>query len=187
MTIARRSSLADVAAEVAKALNAARISAVLTGGACATIYSKGAYQSHDLDFIIRSGGTRRSLDVAMASIGFHRDGDRYVHAATPFFVEFPRGPLAIGEDVAITPVELKVGGGRTLALSSTDACRDRLAAFYHWSDRQSLDVAVEIALANPVNMRIVRRWSQIENALEQFDEFRRQVARRRKRDRSANQ
>lgn len=187
MTIARRSSLADVAAEVAKALNAARISAVLTGGACATIYSKGAYQSHDLDFIIRSGGTRRSLDVAMASIGFHRDGDRYVHAATPFFVEFPRGPLAIGEDVAITPVELTVGGGRTLALSSTDACRDRLAAFYHWSDRQSLDVAVEIALANPVNMRIVRRWSQIENALEQFDEFRRQVARRRKRDRSANQ
>jgi hypothetical protein len=178
MTITRKSTLGDVAAVVAGALDGAGISAVLTGGACATIYSKGAYQSHDLDFIIRSGGTRRSLDVAMASVGFRRDGDRYVHPATPFFVEFPRGPLAIGEDVAITPVELTVGGGRTLALSSTDACRDRLAAFYHWSDRQSLDVAVEIALANPVNMRTIKRWSQTEGALEQFDEFRRQVARK---------
>jgi hypothetical protein len=49
---------------------------------------------------------------------------------------------------------------------------------YHWSDRQSLDVAVEIALANPVNMRTIKRWSQTEGALEQFDEFRRQVARK---------
>ena len=179
MKLTHRSSLDDVAATVATALDQAGIVAVLTGGACATIYTGGAYQSHDLDFIVRSGGTRRTLDAAMVSIGFARDGDRYVHPATPFFVGFPRGPLAIGGDIIITPVALKVGTATVMALSATDACRDRLAAFYHWSDRQSLQVAVEIASAQPVNMRNIRNWSGNEGHIERFDEFRRELDRRR--------
>lgn len=47
---------------------------------------------------------------------------------------------------------LRVGRGRTLALSPTDACRDRLAAFYHWSDRGGLAAAVAIAQRHRVNM-----------------------------------
>ena len=171
MTITRRSTLADVAVIVAASLRSAGFTAVLTGGACATIYSDGAYQSYDLDFIIRAGGNRRDLDQAMAGIGFVRDGDRYHHRATAFFVEFPRGPLAIGDDVDIRPVELKIGRGRTLALSATDACRDRLAAFYHWSDRQSLHSAVEIARRHRVNLAAIRRWSDREGAAERFAEF----------------
>jgi hypothetical protein len=172
VTITRRSTIADVAAEVAASLRDARFVAVLTGGACATIYSAGAYQSHDLDFIIRDGGGRKALDAAMAAAGFTRDHDRYVHAATDFYVEFPRGPLSIGDDVDITPVELKVGRGRTLALSATDACRDRLAAFYHWSDRQSLRSAVAIARRHRVRMAVIERWSIREGQAARFAEFR---------------
>lgn len=179
MTLASRSSLAEVAAAVATALDRAGIVAVLTGGACATLYTGGTYQSNDLDFIVRSGGARRALDAAMASIGFARNGDRYVHPASPFFVEFPRGPLAIGDDVHITPVAVKLGGGTVLALSPTDACRDRLAAFYHWSDRQSLQVAVEIALAHRVNMKTIRDWSTREGHVDRHDEFRRELDKRR--------
>lgn len=160
-------------------LERAGIPAVLTGGACATLYSGGAYESHDLDFIIRGGGTRNTVDVAMASVGFARDGDRYVHPATPLFVEFPRGPLAIGDDLEIKPVELKLRGGSAMALSPTDACRDRLAAFYHWSDRQSLHVAVAIALRQRVNMAAIRRWSQREGFGTKFEEFRNELAHRR--------
>jgi hypothetical protein len=175
-----RSSLADVAAVVAVVLDAAGIEAVLTGGACATIYTRGAYQSYDLDFIVRSGGNRRSLDEAMGSIGFTRDGDRYVHLKTPFFVEFPRGPLAIGDDVHIAPVALKLGRQSALALSPTDSCRDRLAAFYHWSDRQSLGAAIEVAVAHPVNMHKIREWSAREGQTGRFEEFRAEVAHRRR-------
>jgi hypothetical protein len=153
--------------------------AVLTGGACATFYSDGVYESHDLDFIVRSGGTRKSIDAAMATIGFTRDGDRYTHPATRFFVEFPRGPLAIGDDLAITPVELEVGPGKTLALSATDACRDRLAAFYDWADRQSLRVAVEIARRRRVNLAAIGRWSAREGQQEKYTDFRRELRRRR--------
>jgi hypothetical protein len=171
VTLTRRSTLAEVAAAVAAALREAGFRAVLTGGACATIYSDNAYQSRDLDFIVQSGGTQRELEAALATLGFRRRGDRYVHPRSTFFVEFVRGPLAIGDDVAIRPVTLKVPGGTTLALSPTDACRDRLAAFYHWSDRQSLASAVEIARRHPVRMTVIRRWSEREGHADRFREF----------------
>ena len=94
--------------------------------------------------------------------GFKRQRDRYVHAAVPFYVEFPRGPLGIGEDDQIRPIWKSRRGARTLALSPTDACRDRLAAFYHWNDRQSLAVAVTIAVRNRVALQKVRTWSRAE-------------------------
>lgn len=168
-----------MAAAVAAALRAAGIDAVLTGGACATVYSGGEYQSHDLDFIVRRGGTRATLDAAMAGLGLTRDGDRYVHGRTPFFVEFPRGPLAIGDDLRISPVVLRMGGGRVTMLSATDACRDRLAAFYHWSDRQSLDVALAIARRHRVSLAAIRRWSAAEGFAAGFDEFARALKRTR--------
>ena len=153
---------------------------MLTGGACATIYSDGAYLSHDLDFIIRAGGNRAALDKTMAAAGFSRSHDRYVHPATAFFVEFPRGPLSIGEDADITPSRLKIGRTTIPALSATDSCRDRLAAFYHWSDRHSLRSAVEIAIRRRVNMTTIRRWSEREGHQDRFHEFREAVARRRR-------
>ena len=180
MKLTRRSTLADVAAVVAAALHQAGISAVLTGSACATLYSAGRYQSRDLDFVVRSGGTRVTLDRAMASAGFSRQGDRYVHPATPFFVDFPRGPLTIGDDFEIKPIRLKLRRGAAIALSATDACRDRLAAFYYWSDRQSLSVAVQIGLRQRLNMSAIRRWSRHEGAEEKFEEFRTDLARARR-------
>jgi hypothetical protein len=162
VTLTARSSLADVAVVVAGALRDAGIVAVLTGGACATIHSDGAFKSHDLDFIVRSPATRTLLDAALAAVGFRRDGDRYVHAGTVFYVEFPRGPLAIGDDVAITPVEIRLKRGSILALSATDACRDRLAAFYYWADRQSLRAALAIARRRPVSLAAIERWSVTE-------------------------
>lgn len=182
MPLTRTSSLKDVAAAAGHALRHAGIDAVLTGGACATIYSQGACLSHDLDFIVRAG-TRKAIDEALASIGFTRMHDRYLHASTPFFIEFPRGPLSIGDDTAIKPVPLRIGRTTIAALSPTDSCRDRLAAFYHWSDRQSLTSAVQIARHARVNMTAIRAWSEREGAADQFAEFQRQVAAARKRRR----
>jgi len=60
--------LADVAEVVARALANAGIRAVLTGGACATILTDGAYQSADLDFILEGEVRRRDLDAALATV-----------------------------------------------------------------------------------------------------------------------
>ena len=149
--ITANSTLQEVALTVAAVLSEHRIRAVLTGGACVSIYTDGLYVSKDADFVIQSAfpSLQRRLDEALASVGFARDADRYVHGLTPFFVEFPPGPLSIGADLRITPVEVKVGAATALLLSPTDSCRDRLASFYFWSDRQALEFAIVIARAPP--------------------------------------
>ena len=183
MKVTRRSSLSEVAACVATALSAGGIRGVLTGGACATLYTRGVYQSSDLDFVIQSAATRSQLDAAMREIGFERQGDQYVHPATPFFVEFPPGPLAIGGDFRIQPVEYSIRRRTVLALSATDSCRDRLAAFYFWNDRQSLRTAVQIAARQTVDLDLVRVWSIEEGHRAGFEEFKHELAlvRRRRR------
>jgi len=169
--LSERSSLGAVAAAVAGSLRDHGIQAVLTGGACASLYSAGAYHSRDLDFVVIGEPSRTLVDSAMAATGFVRRGDRYVHSRVRFYVEFPRGPLAIGGDHRIRPVTLATAHGRIRMLSATDSCRDRLAAFYHWGDRQSLTVAAWIASRNRVAIAPLRRWSEAEGAGERFREF----------------
>jgi len=166
-----RSTLGDVAVAVGDALRRAGIRAVLTGGACANLYTRGAHLSLDADFVLMEPCKTGDLDRALSDLGFERHRDRYVHGRVPFVVEFPRGPLGIGEDFRIRPVWLSRRGARTLALSATDACRDRLAAFYHWTDRQSLAVAVRIAERNRVSLAKIRLWSRSEGYLERYREF----------------
>jgi hypothetical protein len=180
--ITTASTLGEVAVAVGAELARHGIRAVLTGGACVAIYT-GTYTSKDADFVLQGHVKQRGLDEAMKALGFTRKADRYVHPDTPFFVEFPPGPLSIGDDVAIEPVQLHVGANSALALSATDSCRDRLAAFYHWNDRQALRLAVDIASAHDIDLDKIGAWSVSEGAEERFREFLRQV----KRGRSASE
>lgn len=171
MSLTARSSLAEVAACVARALARSKIRAVLTGGACATLYSRGEYQSSDLDFILQSAVTHRELDAVMETIGFRRTGNHYEHSRAVFFVEFPAGPVGIGADIDVRPVVYRIGGTGVRALSATDSCRDRLAAYYHWNDRQSLSTAVQIARHHKVDLKAIRAWSTREGASDKFSDF----------------
>jgi len=179
MKLSAKSPLAEVAVAVGDALRRAGIRGVLTGGACASLYTGGAYQSVDVDFVLSGSPPPEVLDRALAGLGFKRDRDRYIHPLVPFFVEFPSGPLGIGEDFQIRPVWRSRRSARTLALSPTDACRDRLAAFYHWNDRQSLSVAVAIAAGNRVSLRKVRNWSRSEGFVRAHAVFLAEVVRAR--------
>jgi len=178
VALSTQSSLRDVVQAISASLRRHRIEAVLTGGACASLHSKGHYLSHDLDYIIRNAVTRTQLDQAMLAAGFVRTGAEYRHAEVPFFVEFPKGPLAIGDDDLVEPVEVRVGSVKVLTLSATDSCRDRLSAFYHWNDLQSLRVAAAIAKRRQVNMETIRTWSIKEGQAAKFRQFEREVARR---------
>lgn len=188
MKISSRSSARKVATAVAAALERHDLQAVLSGGGCASIYTSGAYQSVDLDFILQGPGTQLQLDQAMASLGFERRGTQYFHLLSRYYVEFPPGPLGVGSDYRIEPVEIRSGKTRLRLLSPTDSCRDRLAGFYHWNDRQSLEVAVRIGARKRIDLEKIRTWSEQERALtrfeiflEELERFRRRTRRRRKR------
>jgi hypothetical protein len=175
-TLTANSTLPEMALAVGAQLRRRGITAVLTGGACVSVYTDGSYVSKDADFVIQGNVRQTALDAALAELGFVRQGDRYVHAVVPFYLEFPPGPLAIGSDLDIRPAEISVTGGAALALSPTDSCRDRPAAFYHWRDRQSLRLAVAVARHQRVDLAAIRKWSRAEGNLEDFEEFLREVS-----------
>lgn len=89
----------------------------------------------------------------------------------------PAGPLGIGGDLHVHPVEYRIRGTAVPALSAADSCRDRLVAFYHWNDRQALRVAATIALRHRVNLRFIRHWSEREGARSKCEEFIKEVKR----------
>jgi hypothetical protein len=178
--------LDEVAFAVGDALRQAGVDATLTGGSCASIHCGGAYNSLDIDFVLYSSVRIDALDGVLATLGYQRDGRRYVHPTLPYFIEFLPGPVAVGDDATVTPIELRRGHARIQALSPTDSCRDRLAAYYHWDDLGSLDVAVLVALSHRLDLETIRRWSRQEGALQKYDTFLERLrSRRRSRRRSA--
>jgi hypothetical protein len=181
VTLTARSSLADVAFAVGTALRRHRIRAVLTGGACVALHTDGAYVSHDLDFVLEGAETVTAarLDEALGALTFRRDGNQYRHPRLDLYVEFPPGPLAIGGDHTVKSVVLRRRRQTLRALSPTDSCLDRLAAFYHWDDRQSLTHAVEIARRRRVDRRRIAAWSAAEGHAEKHREFLRELRQRR--------
>ena len=81
------------------------------------------------------------------------------------------GPLGIGADIDVRPVVYRIAGIGVRLLSPTDSCRDRLAAYYHWNDRQSLNTAIQIACHKDVDLKVVEAWSRHEGASDKFSGF----------------
>lgn len=147
------------------------IDAVLVGGAVVSIYSNGSYESGDLDFIVQNL-IKDKLPSIMAEIGFKRKGRHYVHPECDhLFVEFPSGPLGIGEDYSIKPVDLVEGGLHFKILSPTDCIKDRLASYIHFKSKEGLDQAWLVARSQPFKKSSVEKWCKGERAEWAFEEF----------------
>lgn len=70
--------------------------------------------------------------------------------------------------------------GTLRLLSPTDCIKDRLAAFYHWNDRQCLQQAVWVAQEREVDWDEIKRWSVQEGEEMKYDVFRRKFDEERK-------
>jgi hypothetical protein len=150
------------------------VTAVLTGGGAAAFYAPRAIQSFDLDFVLTVYTSEGGPAEVLSGLGYRRVGHDYVHAESPFPLEFPPGPLAIGDDLVERWETVRERGNLLHVLSSTDSCRDRLAAFYHFGDRSSLVQAQAVCEARraEVSLALIERWSRREGHLERFREFR---------------
>jgi hypothetical protein len=166
------SSLEDVAYAVCSALHRTGVIAVLSGGGAATAYAPEAYQSRDLDFILQFAAATFAPSAApLLYLGFDRKGATFVHPDVPFTVEFPAGPLAVGNQI-ITEWNTLTRGDETLhIITPTDCVRDRLAAAIHWTDFASIDQAVAVARLHPINIDLVESWCLSEGGARQFAIF----------------
>ncbi len=153
------------------------IEAVLTGGAVVTIYSMNEYQSYDLDFIAHAD--QRKIRQAMEELGFKREKTRHFkHPKTEFFVEFPGPPLAIGEKPITSWAKRKSKFGTLALLTPSQCVMDRLAAFYHWDDHESLEQALMVAQRQKIDLPEIENWSADEGMNEKFAVFRDRLKKR---------
>lgn len=162
-------SLQEFAVTVAQALEQKGIDVVLTGGAVVSIYSINKYMSYDVDFL--SYTDHESIKNAMYDLGFKNIGKDFWHEKTSFTVEFPGSELVIGDMPMKAEGRIKKGSFTLKLLSPTQCVMDRLAAFYHWKDRQSLDQAVLVAQNQPIKIKVIEKWSINEGMKDRFEIF----------------
>jgi len=166
-------SMEELAAFVCEALENEGIETVLSGGCCVELYSKGRYTSDDIDLIDRFNGGHRKIKEVMHKIGFeeYKMKRYFVHKDTELFIEFPRGPLGVGDAPVNEVASRKTDTGTLKLLTPTDCIKDRLSAYYHWDDKQSLDQAVWVAEENKFDKDSIKIWSENEGMIDKYEHF----------------
>ena len=168
-------SMEELAAYVCSKLEEQGIETVLSGGSCVQIYSQGKYTSDDIDLIDRFNGGHALIKKVMLDMGFKEHNRYFVHEGTELFIEFPRGPLGVGDAPVNDIATLEESTGILKLLTPTDCIKDRLAAYYHWNDPQSLEQAVWVAEQNTFDMASIQEWSQKEQSMDKFNIFRQRI------------
>lgn len=134
-------------------------------------YSEGQYVSKDLDFVNMYFATRKKIRAAMEEIEFLEDGRHFVHPETKLFIEFPPGPLSVGNQIVSDCIMVSSQSGSVRILTPADCVKDRLAAFYYWNDHQCLIQAQMVCKNQNVDIGEIEDWSKKEGKTALFLEI----------------
>ncbi|HEX6836255.1 MAG TPA: hypothetical protein VF334_06755 [Polyangia bacterium] len=176
-TIGSKTSRAELAALVCRALVAIDDEPVLVGGAVVSIYSDGRFVSDDLDFVSWRDDRRRR--PVMEALGFHKRGSHWVHPRTELFVQFVNPPVMIGHKHVAHPARLRTRAGELRILSPLDCVLDRLAWHLDRGDAETLEQAIDVARAHAVALAEIEAWLAAESAPADRKEILLEVLRRR--------
>ena len=164
-------SLKDLAIVISDHLRNSGIETVLSGGACVSIYTNNKYMSYDLDFVLLSDHKQKEAKKALLELGFYQENRYFKHHDSKFFVDFVVLPLSVGREPVKEISTITKGKKSLKLLSPTDCVKDRLAAFYHWKDKQALEQAVLVCRAKKIDFKEVERWSKSEGMADRFQTF----------------
>lgn len=107
----------------------------------------------------------------MLELGFKEEGKYFIHDDTKYFIEFPSGPLGVGDEPINKVDTIDTKYGTLKLLTSTDCVKDRLAAYFHWDDEQSLTQAIWVASKNEIDLKSIESWSRNEQSMKKFNKF----------------
>ena len=155
-TIGNKTTRAELAALVCRALIAIDAEPVLVGGAVVGIYCDGRFVSDGLDFVSWRDDRRRR--PVMEALGFHKRGSHWVHPRTELFVQFVNPPVMIGHKHVAHPARLRTRAGELRILSPLDCVLDRLAWHLDRGDAQTLAQAIDVARAHDVTLADIEAW-----------------------------
>ncbi len=161
--------IVDLAATVATHLQQCGVEVVLVGGLAVEIYTENLYLTKDIDMVNTNYQKPRVLNQAMAELGFFKKGRVYTNNTTDITVEFPPGPLSVGDELIHETIIIRAGNRQIPILRLEDVVKDRLAAFIHWQDNQSLVQAVALMLKHQLVPKTFRVFCEREGALDQYE------------------
>jgi len=166
----KRIGIGDLAAIVTRKLTEKGLDSLVVGGACVSIYTENRYLSGDIDLV--SHAALKQITAALAELGFSKQQSRhFVRNDCPFFIEFVSPPAAVGKEQIRSTKKLRTKFGTIVLLTPTDCVKDRLAAFFHWSDPQALEQGIMVAQAQPINLKAIKKWSADEGYPDKFRLF----------------
>ena len=150
----------ETASIVYEILKAKGIEVVLTGGSCMEIYTHSNYSSYDLDFIANPSIKSEQVKNAMIEAGFEKTKDRYFkHPDNDYYVEFPTGPVSLGNEEPKVHNELKTLVGTLKLLTPTNCVKDRLCAYLYHNGEECLSQAIAVAHKNEIDKENLSKWA----------------------------
>ena len=164
-------SITELAVVVAEHLREQAISVVLVGGLAVEIYSENLYLTKDIDMVDTSAQSPAALSKVMAELGFRKQGRVYINPSTEITVEFPAAPLWAGDELVQETTVAQLPAGEIPILRAEDVVKDRLAAFMHWRDSQSLVQAAAIMLNHDMKPGDFRSFVEREGNAAQFEQL----------------
>lgn len=170
----RGSSLLEVAALASASLERAGIRVAIVGGSAVTAYVPKVYTSKDIDFAAINGAGRREFGSAVAPIGFKPHGRDFVHPETPYTLDLVADTPYVDRHPITEFQTLPTRFGPVRVYKFEDALADRVAAFLHWGDSQSLDVAERALHARASDTQ----WRGVLGSLRRLDTSLPEAARR---------
>ena len=113
----------------------------------------------------------KKVKQALQEMGFIEKNKYFQRTGCQWFLEFVSPPVAVGNESIHKFNEVGTSFGKIKLLHPVDSVKDRLAGFYHWNDKQSLEQAINICLEQDIDLGEVERWSLEEEKLEKFEIF----------------
>lgn len=162
----------DTASIIYELLKKKGIDVVLTGGSCMEIYTNSNYSSYDLDFIANPSVKAEQVAKIMINAGFEKTNHRYFkHPDNDYYIEFPTGPVSLGNEEPKEHYNLTTSVGRLMLLTPTDCVKDRLCAYIYHGGEECFPQAIAVAHKNKIDKNNLLSWAnneciEIKNAVD---------------------
>lgn len=174
----KNSSLEEFWKFVASHLESRGIGATLVGGAVATIYSKGGYESGDLDLVFDSMFQDRSkFEEVLKEIGIEKiDQRNFKHPEGVFSLEAKQPPIEIGHFIDLKKGSLDidlvdVNDQKIKIISPTDCIKDRLYKADEWNDDDAFEAALLVAKEVGFDEKKLRHFCKTNGKEEILEKF----------------
>ena len=156
-------SLEETASYVCTKLQGNDIDVVLSGGSCMEIYTQSNFSSYDIDLIMTKQVAFNKIEKVMLSLGFEKENRYFKYKNNPNYIEFPTGPVTLGDEFPKKFVELKTHLGTLKLLSATDCIKDRLCAMVYHGGEECFNQAVAVAHLNKIDINNLKAWGSNED------------------------